>query len=81
MGAEQIHEAFRETQKRLIRLYVSKNLTVANLPFKQFIKELEKQIIESMLSLTGGNQKQAARLLSMKETTFSQKLKKHNIVK
>lgn len=74
-----LNESFYTTQQDLIKLYVSRNLTESRLPLRQFMKEFEKQILESMLFLTGGNQKKAAHLLGMKETTFSQKLRKYRI--
>jgi len=50
-----------------------------DLPLKEFIDELEKELILRTLFRANGNRKQAAEFLGIKYTTLHEKLKKHNI--
>ncbi len=63
----------------LIRKYLMKNITQKNIALKYFIGDLEKRIIVIALSITNGNQKLASRILGVKETSLSEKIKKYNL--
>ena len=65
----------------LVREYLMKNITEENTSLKIFITDLEKRIIDFTLSLTNGNQKNASRILGIKETSLCEKIKKYNLRK
>ena len=65
----------------LVREYLMKNITEENTSLKIFIADLEKRIIDFTLSLTNGNQKNASRILGVKETSLCEKIKKYNLKK
>lgn len=65
----------------LTREYLMKNITGENISLKNFINDLEKMIIHYALQLTNGNQKNASRILGVKETALSEKIKKFNLKK
>lgn len=69
-----------ETMKEsLITAYLSNNLNIGNIPLKQFMDGIEKNILLSCLRLTLGNQKHAAGILSLKPTALFEKMRKHGI--
>lgn len=47
--------------------------------FKQLINDFEKQLIIEAMRQTGGNKKEAARLLNLKRTTLLEKIKKKDL--
>jgi len=47
--------------------------------FKQLVNEFETQLIVKALKMTGGNKKEAARLLNLKRTTLLEKIKKKEL--
>jgi DNA-binding NtrC family response regulator len=49
------------------------------IPLKDFMGELEKEVILLVLHKVGGNQRGAANILGMKHTTLHQKLKRYQI--
>ena len=49
------------------------------LDFNGLISEFEDRLILQALSLTGGNKKEAARMLNLKRTTLIEKIKKKNL--
>jgi len=53
--------------------------SMENGSLKQMVEGYEKEIILAALEKTNGNQKKAARLLSVNATTLSEKLKRYNI--
>ncbi|MFB0565457.1 MAG: helix-turn-helix domain-containing protein [Candidatus Aminicenantaceae bacterium] len=63
----------------MLRLFVELFLMRQNIPLKQFMGNLEKSIILRALSKTNGNQKEAAKFLSIKSTTLNEKIKKYKI--
>ncbi len=65
----------------LVREYLMKNITKENTSLKKFMTDLEKRIIDFTLSLTNGNQKNASRILGVKETSLCEKIKKYNLKK
>ncbi len=65
----------------LVREYLQKNITQENIALKHFISDLERKIILFTLGLTNGNQKNASRILGIKETSLCEKIKKYNLRK
>lgn len=65
----------------LVREYLQKNITQKNIALKHFISDLEKRIILFTLGLTNGNQKNASRILGIKETSLCEKIKKYDLRK
>jgi len=53
---------------------------VQKIPLKEFIENLEREIIVKVLTLFNGNQKESAKFLGIKYTTLNAKVKKYNIV-
>jgi DNA-binding NtrC family response regulator len=49
------------------------------LDFNALISDFEDKLILQALSKTGGNKKEAARLLNLKRTTLIEKIKKKNL--
>ena len=60
-------------------LYLRYNGETAAVNLRDFIARLERAVIFITLAKTNGRQKDAARLLKLKETTLSSKIKKLNI--
>ena len=48
--------------------------------FNELINNLETQLIVQALRISGGNKKEAARLLNLKRTTLLEKMKKKELV-
>ncbi len=65
----------------LVREYLQKNITQKNIALKHFICDLERKIILFTLGLTNGNQKNASRILGIKETSLCEKIKKYDLRK
>ncbi len=65
----------------LVREYLMKNISSENTSLKMFMTDLEKRIIDFTLSLTNGNQKNASRILGVKETSLCEKIKKYKLKK
>jgi DNA-binding NtrC family response regulator len=65
--------------QRLINNYLKANLEDSCFDYYEFMREFEKQIIESALFLTHYNQKRASSILGLKPTTLNEKIKKHKI--
>lgn len=47
--------------------------------FPSLVREFEAQLIRSVLELTGGHQRQAARILGLKANTLNNKMRRHYI--
>lgn len=47
--------------------------------FKEIINDFEKQLIIQAMKMTGGNKKEAARILNLKRTTLLEKIKKKEL--
>ena len=65
----------------LVREYLLKNITERNIALKHFMNDLERRIIHFTLGLTNGNQKNASRILGVKETSLCEKIKKYDLRK
>ncbi|HSQ34448.1 MAG TPA: helix-turn-helix domain-containing protein [Candidatus Binatia bacterium] len=63
----------------LAAAYLDVNLNLRSVPLKEFMDDLEKNILLSCLRLTHGNQRNAAALLGIKPTALFEKMRKHGI--
>ncbi len=63
----------------LIRSYILNNCTKKNVPLKNFIDEIEKDMISKALKVAGGNQRVASFILGIKPTTLNEKIKKFDL--
>jgi len=75
------HPKLEDLTESLVREYLMHNMTAENTCLKTFMNNLEKKIIDLTLSLTNGSQKNAARILGVKETSLCEKIKKFNLKK
>ncbi len=55
------------------------DLGEGGIDFNDLVGRFEEQLIRQALSATSGNKKAAARLLNLKRTTLTEKIKKRNI--
>ena len=74
-------KSINDLSEILVREYLMKNISAENTSLKIFMTDLEKRIIDFTLSLTNGNQKNASRILGVKETSLCEKIKKYNLKK
>jgi DNA-binding NtrC family response regulator len=68
-------------QEFMVSAFILKNIYDQNIPLKKFISDLEKQLIKNTLLIAYGNQKCAASILGIKQTTLFEKIKKYKIKK
>lgn len=67
------------TTETLVSAYLDVNVNVKSIQLKEFMDDLEKNILLSSLRLTQGSQRKAAALLSLKPTALFEKMRKHGI--
>ena len=60
--------------------HVPTTLTAAGINLNAMVRELEGRMINEALRQTGGNKQAAARLLGLKRTTFSAKLRRCGVI-
>ncbi len=74
-------ELFREYQlrDRLFWLFIEYFFLSSNIPLKELIDGMEKNIILRTLHKVNGNQKKAAKILQIKYSTLNEKIKRYNI--
>ncbi len=63
----------------LVDAYLDINLNTRSIPLKEFMDDLEKNILLACLRLTQGSQRNAATLLGLKPTALFEKMRKHGI--
>jgi len=81
-SARTVPEATKSLEKikeSLVFAYLVANLNFKNLPLKSFMDSFEKKLLLACLRLTGGNQKNAAAVMSIKPTVLFEKMRKHGI--
>jgi DNA-binding NtrC family response regulator len=71
--------SLEKIKESLVLAYLVANLNFKNLPLKAFMDGFEKKILLACLRLTGGNQKNAAAVMSIKPTVLFEKMRKHGI--
>ena len=72
------------TEKFLFRLRDGQHIETVAIPdeglnFTSLVSQLERELIMRCLEKTGGNKRQAARLLNLSRTTFIDKLQRLNV--
>ncbi|MCJ7523947.1 MAG: hypothetical protein MUP71_01835 [Candidatus Aminicenantes bacterium] len=72
-------KSLEKIKESLVFAYLVSNLKFKNLPLKTFMDSFEKKILLACLRLTGGNQKNAAAVMSIKPTVLFEKMRKHGI--
>jgi|GEM_PF-3159149 len=72
-------KSLEKIKESLVFAYLVSNLNFKNLPLKTFMDSFEKKILLACLRLTGGNQKNAAAVMSIKPTVLFEKMRKHGI--
>jgi len=72
-------KSLEKIKESLVFAYLVSNLNFKNLPLKAFMDSFEKKILLACLRLTGGNQKNAAAVMSIKPTVLFEKMRKHGI--
>jgi len=70
-----------EARDELVRNYILMNAREQDVSLKSFMGEVEKQLIESALLVSLGNQRQASRLLGTKPTSLNEKIKRYGVRK
>jgi DNA-binding NtrC family response regulator len=75
-GAVKSLEDARET---LVSTYLAASLNYENIPIKEFMDSIEKQLLLACLGLTQGHQRNAAAVLGLKPTALFEKMRKHCI--
>ena len=70
---------FDRARDILTKTYMILNFNEQPVPLKQFLNNIERSVIHSALLVTGGSQKQAARILGVKQTALCEKIKRLNI--
>jgi len=68
-------------RNELIRHYLAISLQSREVPLKEFLNRLEKQLIESALFVSFGNQRRASSVLGVKPTCLNEKIKRFGIHK
>ena len=63
----------------MVSAYLDVNRNFRSIPLKEFMDDLEKNILLSCLRLTHGNQRNAAAVLGLKPTALFEKMRKHGI--
>jgi DNA-binding NtrC family response regulator len=75
----QAQKSMEDAMEALVASYLAAALNFRNLPLKEFMDAIEKQVLLSGLRLTGGHQKNAAVILGLKPTALFEKMRKHCI--
>jgi len=79
--SEERTEFFREyrLKRKLFWLFIEYFFMSSDIPLKELIEGIEKNVILRTLYRVNGNQKEAAKNLGVKYTTLNEKIKKYNI--
>ena len=74
-------EAIKLTRGKLVEHFIRMNGSHQKLPMKDFVKRVERELIEHALLVSFWNQRKASILLGIKPTCLNEKIKKHGIRK
>jgi len=66
-------------RNELIRHYLTISLRAGEVPLKDFLARIEKQLIESALFVSYGNQRRASSVLGVKPSCLNEKIKRYGI--
>jgi DNA-binding NtrC family response regulator len=72
-------EAENQSQQSRAALPTSDEWQDGQVDFKELINDYESQLIIKAMKMTGGNKKEAAKLLNLKRTTLLEKIKKKDL--
>jgi DNA-binding NtrC family response regulator len=72
-------ETEKHTQRSRASLPTNHEWQDGQIDFKELINDYESQLIIKAMQMTGGNKKEAAKLLNLKRTTLLEKIKKKNL--
>ena len=72
-------KALTEASTALVAAYLDASVKQESLPLKEFMDDLERNILLTCLRLTHGSQRNAAALLGLKPTALFEKMRKHRI--
>jgi DNA-binding NtrC family response regulator len=72
-------EAEKKSQQPRAALPTSDEWQNGRVDFKELINDYESQLIIKAMKITGGNKKEAAKLLNLKRTTLVEKIKKKDL--
>ncbi len=78
-SVEGVGKEIDNSKEVLIRSFILNNCMKKNIPLKNFIYEIEKEMIIKALKVSGGNQRVASFILGIKPTTLNEKIKKFHI--
>jgi DNA-binding NtrC family response regulator len=72
-------KSLEDARKTLVSTYLAASLDYENIPVREFMGSIEKQLLIACLGLTHGHQRDAAAILGLKPTALFEKLRKHCI--
>ena len=72
-------QSLEKISEALVASYLDVNQNFRNIPLKEFMDDLERNILLSCLRMTHGSQRNAATLLGLKPTALFEKMRKHRI--
>ena len=76
---EDVHSKKHRLKGKLFWLFMEYFFESSNIPLKNFMGKIEKNIILRTLYRVNGEQKKAAEILGLKYTTLNEKIKKYRI--
>ncbi len=76
---KQIKQNLKTSKEVLIKNYIIMNFLDSNVALKDFMSDLERNLIEYALLISMGNQKKTASLLGVKPTALCEKIKKFKL--
>ena len=79
LNQDDINEELSFIKENLIRTYLKKNCSTEQIPLKNFIKSVERELVVKALRISNGSQRVASFVLGMKPTTLNEKIKKFRI--
>jgi len=69
----------KERRDRLFDRIIDEYMIKGEMPLKEFLCRVEINLLVLTLQKSKGNQRQAAKMLGVKHTTLSEKMKRYNI--
>ncbi len=75
-----ISTKLEDSKDELVKNFILKNCISDNEPLKNFIDNIEKDMIDKALKVSAGNQRVASFILGLKPTTLNEKIRKFKII-
>ena len=69
----------RERHDQIVDRLIDEYMVKGEMPLKEFLSQVEINLLLLTLQESKGNQREAARILGVKHTTLSEKMKRYNI--